>query len=1395
MGITEKKVIDIIKVFNEAIESYNKISLLRKSSQTAIIEEFNSSVQYYSAMETAFSEVIENIISEKCPRNLHEMIEILIDKLSPSPLEMGIDLFYVLRYKDTRNQATHKLDIRELNVYPRLFLNGKKFIQVYIKKNAKILEWSKETEVFDFPYFIQNFRTTLYDNIRVLVLPPVHDMSNEIFEYIFRYHWNIVLDFDPYSAVSGLYNKLKNEKTNLLHLCEIGSYSCNDFSVENMLWIMCDGDKQIGIKSFKPKDKQNGTGVYIPAMLEGKDNWTQCYNVEKSGFDSASTLLKNFFDKYYSNIQYNTEIVFLMDYAKRICESIYSGIKNNLNDFSNTVNVHFINESLNEDLKKDSADYEGWFVHNSSIESFAQKIKANTIQRDEDNSTKIVMPCELPFDGIISHKNYININRNFYLLHMNFPDKGDEAIEISETSQYLIKFSRGEEAPWILIKNKDIAQFATTDSVHKHIKKAIDNSKTFFNLFHVAGFGGSTIAKQVAFDLHLDYPVLFAKNYDPADLSQRISQIYNFTHQRLVIFIDESLFDNIENDRNECIRIAERTSVPVTYIFVGRRPQSFSNKKSEGIFIRQYGKEDVTALINFNKKLLSNDYERKLFGESPENFIENLGEENTCPFLVNLSIYQDEFINVESYISPFIEDINNRAELKKVFVYSCIFSCFSNKGIPLNFASKQLSLTENLIENVRDTFDPLLYIRENKEYYIRELSIRAPYLADCILKFLIGNGEKGIVYREELSKYLKELILDINKIYSNSLYSNKTLRQIFINKSAKGNEYREALEVATNENISVLHKYFSPIIEVLWDKDRISLAGDVFEQLIKVYPEDAYFYAHAARFYAYTGRSFETAKDYYDKAIEKLEVISDGNVSADIYHIKGMCLSKELFRELEVLPKETELKEHIDFTRIREISREAQGTFLITRNIAIGVNSKNLEYACTAWLSLITNLLIKSRFYSILSNEELSDHVERALDLISELEEIFVLNSKENGEKVAALINDLMRKKETIYTYQKDFSTSLSEWNNFYDKNKNTKNYGNCVYACKNRFYLIEKETKNFINISSENKDRIKRLSEDYYESLVQLKLENIKMGDLQVYLSVAELAEVRIDTVMSLVNNFYLQKSVYIDPRLLFYRYMLKFLQAYKGDKLSLKECVSYLSECKRYCEKIPGKANALEYYHIGNEMGLLVSKRMLYKSNLELWHQLYKVKDLQYMKGILRQRGEETYIIPYDINGDLMLGIDVHANLKHNSYIEKTSNGYKVKFRVGFSYDGLKAENMSIQYLESQERSDSDMPNVTVGEYVAFNFTRSLSYDSGKKYALVGKVGKNENCILHISKISKNRISGTDFNKLEEYCNKYPLKVQIIEYTEKGWSASLKSQRINFDKLDSLKMDLDGE
>ena len=208
-----------------------------------------------------------------------------------------------------------------------------------------------------------------------------------------------------------------------------------------------------------------------------------------------------------------------------------------------------------------------------------------------------------------------------------------------------------------------------------------------------------------------------------------------------------------------------------------------------------------------------------------------------------------------------------------------------------------------------------------------------------------------------------------------------------------------------------------------------------------------------------------------------------------------------------------------------------------------------------------------------------------------------------------------VKKKETLLSLQKEFKEAVSHWNNYYDIHKNGGNYSNCLYSCKQRYYLLEKETQDFKKITEQNRKRMEKLAADYYEAILHVNYEELKLGDLNTFLSVSIVTNYKVDKVMSKLSGFYQQERK--NHILLYYRYVLKFIKAYEGDKLALQECISYMRECCEFSERKPGKANIIDYFAVGEQMGQILSKKRLFRMNTMYRTQAYTAKELRFIYG----------------------------------------------------------------------------------------------------------------------------------------------------------------------------------
>ena len=264
--IADSKKKDIIDSLNKSITEYSEkmskldINKVRNADFDSIITSFYRSI-------TGVFKALLNIKDGK--DDFHILIEKFIIEFPEALTEHNIDLFYILRYRDDRSNAEHVNEFEKQDPFPRLFLNGKRLVEKYIIKDdgeALINDWNTKTNKFDFVEFIQEFGNSPINHrhIRILVVGPMHDIPKEKLAYLGRYHFNVVLDFDPYSARGGFCEAVGDKKKNFSELYKSNDSDETNFNRNFTEILMCDGNIKTNVHSFMI------TSEYLPSRLDGK---------------------------------------------------------------------------------------------------------------------------------------------------------------------------------------------------------------------------------------------------------------------------------------------------------------------------------------------------------------------------------------------------------------------------------------------------------------------------------------------------------------------------------------------------------------------------------------------------------------------------------------------------------------------------------------------------------------------------------------------------------------------------------------------------------------------------------------------------------------------------------------------------------------------------------------------------------------------------------------------------------------------------------------------------------------------------------------------------------------------------------------------------------------------
>jgi len=880
-----------------------------------------------------------------------------------------------------------------------------------------------------------------------------------------------------------------------------------------------------------------------------------------------------------------------MDYSEQTSLEIFSAIEVAIKKYGEIyeINTIFIDATNSVALEK-SAENNGWTVFPADLYEFLTAIAEEIPDQEESDDKTYILPHDKNTDntGVIPASLYEEISKNSYLLHKNFPISGDEAADSDRSYKMEYRFSRGEDIMWSLVSKGILSEISIFNSVYNKITTVITEKRSrVFYLTHAPGFGGSTVAKHVAYRMKEEYPVLFLKSYEKDSFAENFKKVYRCTNKTVVVFIESSSLTQPE--KAECIDALKGSTMPHLIVFVERSSKKDKDNKDKSYHIHKYPREDIERIIRFNKDALDGQDDKLndniFLSYSAETFITELKPENCSPFMINLSIYQKDFFRIEKYIAPHLAEINGKPELKNLFIDLWIFSRYASLGIPVDLAASMLGVKSkhsDMPEILKEKFDALLFTDYDQDLNKFVIYVRHPVIAESLWEKLSGSKDNSVGEMNLLKDTLITLISDLKMKAPNTDFGEKAIRKIFIDRMSNAEKEIEINEADEAENLGIdyknrdlLKKYFAPVFQNLWSSDKRDIAGSVFECLAGKYNENAFYQAHAARYFAYMAANFNDFEKS-DKYIKKAKEIAKDNT--EIWHISGMCISKKYYM------KSDEYKEMVslgadELNVLCSIIDELAANFDKCRKYTDNNNLREAEYARTAWLKALMNIISLASSHQKINDKKIEEYIGTARELIFDLEIIYSASEFDDDDNNK--YSELLRKKQVLKNYcTEDNGKQLQEWNNFYENNRNRHDYKNCLFACKRRYFTIEDITEGFTKIGKENKDRIERLANDYLHSLSYVSTETLSQSDLGMYISIARHAGVKIDNVSQIVNELYYDIDDDSSVTILFYRYIFSFLKAYNGDRQALLEAKEKIKTCSLEASKLRNRTTEYEYF-----------------------------------------------------------------------------------------------------------------------------------------------------------------------------------------------------------------------
>lgn len=141
----------------------------------------------------------------------------------------------------------------------------------------------------------------------------------------------------------------------------------------------------------------------------------------------------------------------------------------------------------------------------------------------------------------------INLSDVFEVL---YEDIGEVPPE--QAAQERDAFFHGGIAAWSVFHDEHTASLLNSESyaarisnikaVLAHIPDPDSGASRIFTILHSPGIGGSTLLRQIGWDLHREYPVLMVKRYDKR-IRELVRNLYDKQKQGILLLADDTISD------------------------------------------------------------------------------------------------------------------------------------------------------------------------------------------------------------------------------------------------------------------------------------------------------------------------------------------------------------------------------------------------------------------------------------------------------------------------------------------------------------------------------------------------------------------------------------------------------------------------------------------------------------------------------------------------------------------------------------------------------------------------------------------------------------------------------------------------------------------------------------
>lgn len=194
---------------------------------------------------------------------------------------------------------------------------------------------------------------------------------------------------------------------------------------------------------------------------------------------------------------------------------------------------------------------------------------------------------------------------------------------------------------WFGLKNRfDVERQNFNKKYLKPVEKVIEMGRGKIYLVHEAGFGGTTVARRIAWEIHNDYPTLILKKYRDVKIKESLIMLHEKTRKTIFVIMEAPQTITLD-EVDSLFKLIPQTR-PIVFLVV-KRGKSSSNELS----VSDWG-NDTVDLVKTYKPYLSeyNDTTVKTKKEIELNDILLSSDSyKKTPFYIGLLTFEERFLH------------------------------------------------------------------------------------------------------------------------------------------------------------------------------------------------------------------------------------------------------------------------------------------------------------------------------------------------------------------------------------------------------------------------------------------------------------------------------------------------------------------------------------------------------------------------------------------------------------------------------------------------------------------------------------------------------------------------------------------------------------------------------